>query len=144
MLADRSIDNQRTVGAWRSSGLILVVDDEAGIVRLASRLLAASGFEVRTATDGAAGLQLFKDSGRHARLAILDRTMPGLSGDQLMAEIHRTRPELPVIISSGYLTPGEVERLQRAGAAGFVAKPYRQTELIAVVQSALGENSSCR
>ncbi|MHB1328911.1 MAG: response regulator [Gemmatimonadales bacterium] len=140
MLADRSTENEHAAD-WRSAGLILVVDDEASIVRLATRLLTAIGFDVRTATDGAAGLRLFNETARHARLIILDRTMPGLSGDQLMTEIHRIRPELPVIISSGYLAPAEIERLQRAGAAGFVAKPYRQAELIAVVRNALGENS---
>lgn len=142
MHSSRRIDGETVGKTWRSSGLVLVIDDEPGIVRYASRLLSTIGFEVRSATDGPTGLQLFKDNESRTRLILLDRTMPGLSGDQLMAEIHRIRPNLPVVISSGYLPPVEIERLRRAGAAGFVAKPYERDELVGAVRGALSETGS--
>jgi DNA-binding NtrC family response regulator len=123
-------------GPWRGSGLVLVIDDEAGIRRFAKRILENHGFTVATAADGLEGIKLFEDHQTETVLVLLDRSMPRLSGEEVLAGIHRLRPDMPVVISSGY-ADATAAQAPSGEVAGYVAKPYRVDELIAVVREAL-------
>ena len=60
---------------------------------------------------------------------LLDLTMPRMGGEETLAALREIRPDLPVVLSSGYHEPEAVTNLERAHAVGFIQKPYRFDEL---------------
>jgi DNA-binding NtrC family response regulator len=107
---------------------ILVVDDDAFVLESCRRVLAAAGCRVETAADAAAALA-------HLALERFDRVltdvkMPGEDGFDLLARLGKDWPGLPVVVMTGYLTPDTIAEGRRAGAAGFLAKPFTPEELL--------------
>jgi CheY-like chemotaxis protein len=80
--------------------VVLVVDDEAYALELRCLVLSSAGYQVVSATDGAAALKLF--GSMPVDLVIADHSMPGLTGAQLASEIKRLKPAVPVILFSGW------------------------------------------
>jgi CheY-like chemotaxis protein len=114
---------------------ILVVDDEPSVLAVTQRFLSMSGFAVLTATDGQEGVSAFRKSASTIDLVLLDLTMPKLDGVQAFREIRQLRPDVPVIIASGY---NEHETLQRFGTdqpSGFLQKPYMRDTLLGHVST---------
>ena len=113
---------------------ILVVDDEAQIVRVLRRSLTSHAYDVRTAADGQAALELFHDW--HPDLVITDLSMPEMTGLDLCRAIRKTS-EVPIIVLS---VKGEehtkVEALD-AGADDYITKPFGINELLARVRATL-------
>lgn len=113
---------------------ILVIDDEFQITRVLKRSLRAHRYDVRTASDGEAGLDLFHDF--RPDLVITDLSMPGMDGTEVCREI-RKASSVPIIVLS---VRGEeltkVEALD-AGADDYITKPFGMNELLARVRAAL-------
>ena len=103
--------------------MVLVVDDDAQILRLMNLMLSQMGFEPVTAESGPEALAVFMDRKDEIRLAIIDIHMPGMGGNQLFQELKLLKPGLKVLISSGY---DEQTALQGIGPAaeGYLQKPY--------------------
>lgn len=116
-------------------GLILVIEDEPGIVDFLERGLRAQGFGVRSATDGVSGAEAaLKDD---VDLVVLDLMLPGRSGLDVLAAIHSAKPGLPVIVLTAL---GEVEHRVAgldAGAVDYLTKPFSLTELAARIRAQL-------
>ena len=110
---------------WNGSGrLLLLVDDDPGVIETGVKLLERQGFQVLCAMDGRHAVNLFRAQSANIAGVILDLTMPNLDGAGALAELRRIRPDVPVIVSSGH---GEQEVMQRfAGLEpdGFLQKPY--------------------
>lgn len=87
---------------WRGSGRALVVDDDGLVRKAVSRQLRFLGFDVVQAADGTQALQMFREASVPFVLVVLDRVMPGISGDQVLTELQRLHPELPIVLMSGY------------------------------------------
>ncbi|MBL8999957.1 MAG: response regulator [Phycisphaerae bacterium] len=105
-----------------ASGRVLIVDDEAMVRDVTSRILARAGWESVMARDGTEALAILS-AGASFDAVILDATMPGLSGFDVLRELRRDHPGLPVLLSSGYT----LESLDGAGglsADGFLQKPF--------------------
>ncbi len=120
---------------WRGAGTVLVADDEPEVLKLVSRVLERAGFEVVGATDGAEALESFAARPDRYSLVVLDLTMPRMSGEEAFAEMRAQRPEVPVLITSGYDEQEALARFDRADAGiGFLGKPYRVGELLARVR----------
>ncbi len=103
--------------------LILVVEDET-VLRGALRLgLEEAGFTVLEAEDGVEGFAAFVRNRERLSGVLLDLTMPRMNGDQLFEEIHTLRPDLPVILMSGYAESDATMALGARGLAGFLSKP---------------------
>ena len=101
-----------------TSGSILIIDDEAGIRDSLETLLTLEGFEVQSAPEGRSGLDLLA---RHTYdLLLLDLSLPGESGIDLLPRIKSLVPDLPIIMITAYGTVGNVVDAIRAGAANFV------------------------
>jgi two-component system KDP operon response regulator KdpE len=113
---------------------ILVVDDEAQIIRVLRRSLTAHRYDVRTAADGQAGLELFHDW--HPDLVITDLSMPEMNGMELCRAIRRTSPTPIIVLSVKGEEHSKVEALD-AGADDYVTKPFGINELMARVRAAL-------
>jgi PAS domain S-box-containing protein len=117
---------------------LLYVDDEPALVRLAVRALTRIGYEVTVVAS--AGEALAAITGEHARFALVvtDMGMPGMTGLDLARHLHATRPELPIVITSGLLSP-EVESAARAlDVRALLPKPCTLDQLAATVRDVTG------
>jgi two-component system, OmpR family, response regulator len=115
--------------------LILVIEDEPGIVDFLERGLQAEGFDVDSALDGNSGAQ--KALGEEIDLVVLDMMLPGRSGQDVLAELHAAKPELPVIVLTAR---GEIEDRVAgldAGAVDYLTKPFSLNELAARIRAQL-------
>jgi DNA-binding response OmpR family regulator len=111
---------------------ILVVEDEARILAFLTRGLEAEGYTVVAADNGRDGLALA--TAEHWDLVVLDLLLPGLSGLQVLRELHRARPRLPVLILSARTDLQTKLRGFELGATDYVAKPFALDELLARVR----------
>ena len=118
---------------------VLVVDDEDMILQLTRRMLERDGYRVLTASSGSSALSLLGETSENIDLVLLDMTMPGMTGDQVLWELRRLGCTVPVLISSGYSLGGSIQELLGApgGADGFLPKPYSIQQLSAAVTTAL-------
>ncbi len=116
-------------------GLILVIEDEPGIVDFLERGLAAQGFDVISALDGETGLERAVDA--PVDLVVLDMLLPGLSGLEVLERIREAKPAVPVIVLTAL---GEVDDRVAgldAGATDYLAKPFSLAELAARIRAQL-------
>lgn len=120
---------------------IVVVDDDADIRRVAEKRLRAAGYEVHTAEDGQAGLQLIRNV--HPHVAILDLMMPKIHGFQLCQEIRKddTLRDVKIIICSAKTYPVDRQKAMEVGANAYLTKPYNLEELVSKVKEAIGTQS---
>ena len=126
----------------RVEGAILVVDDEETVRATVRRLLEHEGFRVLTAPDGRAGVEVFKEHASEIALVLLDMTMPHLDGSETYRELRRIRSDVRVILTSGYSEQEAVSKFAGKGLAGFLQKPFRIQELIALVEEVLSGSAS--
>jgi CheY-like chemotaxis protein len=112
---------------------VLIVDDDRGPRHTMARLLRERGYTVLEAANGHKGLEILRGRSRRPDLVLLDVSMPGLSGTQVLARIKAQAPQLPVVLCSGYA----LSETQTAGAAAVLQKPVRAAELGQVVRWAL-------
>jgi PAS domain S-box-containing protein len=119
---------------WRGSGTVLLVDDEEAVRDVGSRLLGRLGLGVVTADDGLKAAEWLAANPRVPRLVLLDLTMPNLGGLETMHRLRAIRPDLPVVLMSGYERDDAVARFDTAGLAGFLQKPFTPESLAAVVR----------
>lgn len=117
-----------------SGGLILVVDDEDYIRQLAGVGLTRAGYEVLIATAGKQAVELFAEHGDEIDLLITDLAMPEMSGEELIYQLRRTRPDLPVLLMSGYSRSAVNEGLVDLPTVSFLQKPFLLSELSACVR----------
>lgn len=117
----------------KATATILVVDDDAAVLRTILRLFDAFGFATIPAASGREALQLIA-SGLKIDLVLADFAMPEMTGVELAKAIHATYPGLPVIVVSGY---GNREELKDFGEARILQKPYTEGELMGKITEAL-------
>jgi PAS domain S-box-containing protein len=116
---------------------ILLADDEEMLRRLGREILERHGYRVLTVADGAEAVEVYRQRQHEIDLLILDLTMPRLSGLDALRQMRALNPAVPAIIASGYFTDKAVEAVERDGAAGWVAKPYRPADLAREVRAVL-------
>lgn len=117
------------------SGLILVIEDEPGIVDFLERGLGAQGFDVVSALDGESGI--VRAQTEEVDLVVLDLMLPGRSGLEVLEWLQAFKPGLPVIVLTAR---GEVEHRVTgldAGAADYLTKPFSLNELAARIRAQL-------
>ncbi|MBV9742932.1 MAG: PAS domain S-box protein, partial [Acidobacteriia bacterium] len=109
----------------QGAGTVLVVDDEQVVREMASQALERYGYNPLAAEDGARALDIFHRHQDEIVCVVLDLTMPVMSGEEALARMKSLRPNVPVILSSGFNEAQAIERFQGKGLAGFLQKPYR-------------------
>ena len=114
---------------------ILVVDDDAIVIKSCRRILEAEGFEVTTVPSADEALEKIKNY--DFDLLLIDVKMPKRDGMYLMREIKKNWPEIPTIVMSGYPTPETIAEMLRLGATLFIPKPFRPDELIKSIRQVL-------
>jgi signal transduction histidine kinase/CheY-like chemotaxis protein len=120
-----------------SSGTILIVDDDAGVRTVATLTLERAGFRVVAACDGEDGVALFRERGSEFDVVLLDMTMPRLSGVETCHLLKKMRPELPIVLTSGYTEPDAGSRFIAGEVAGFLQKPFTPATLVRTIQDAV-------
>ena len=111
---------------------ILVVDDDAIVIKSCRRILEAEGFEVTTVPSAEEALEKIKCYGFD--LLLMDVKMPKYDGLFLMREIKKNWPDIPIIVMSGYPTPETISNVLKLGATQFIPKPFRPDELINTIR----------
>jgi PAS domain S-box-containing protein len=119
------------------SGLVLFVDDEATVRQAARNGLLHYGYTVVAAADGQEAVELFRAMAGRVKVVILDLTMPVMGGEETLKHLRAFRPDVPVVLSSGYHMSEVVERFAGKGLAGFIQKPYTAAGLAEAVKKAL-------
>jgi two-component system cell cycle sensor histidine kinase/response regulator CckA len=119
------------------TGTVLVVDDEEVVRRTAKAALERYGYTVLLAENGQVGVDVFRHLSDRITLVLLDMTMPVLGGEETLTHLRRIRPDVKVLLSSGYSEVEAVRRFSGKGLAGFIQKPYTAADLAASVQQAL-------
>lgn len=119
---------------------ILVVEDEDALRAAIRRLLEREGYQVLEAADGAKALQLLDDAAQQIALVLTDLRMPVMDGRQLAAALARRRPSLPIVFMSGFTAQLMDLKLVSPHLA-FLAKPFRDSDLLAVVRSQLDRST---
>jgi DNA-binding NtrC family response regulator len=123
-------------GATRNANeRLLIVDDDEEMRDLLRKVLEKEGYRVSVASDGRQALAALAESAFD--LVVTDMLMPHDGGLELLETLHRIHPELPVIIVTAFGDWQSYTRALELGAAAFISKPLRMSELIAAVHNAL-------
>jgi len=109
---------------WQGSGTVLLVEDEPHVLTLAKTMLKKLGFTVIEASNGKEALDLYLQNFADITLVMTDMGMPVMDGYELFQELKMIKPELPVIISSGFGDQVVTSRIPPDQIAGLVNKPY--------------------
>lgn len=116
---------------------IFFIDDDADILVLGHRLLEALGYRVTTAEDGIKALAMFRAQPEVFDLVVTDMTMPGMTGTELAAAMMKIRPELPVILCTGYSSHIDEEKAKKMGIGAFMLKPIVKKYLAETIRELL-------
>jgi len=115
-------------------GTVLVVEDEPVVSAVVQALLSRAGYNVLVVADGASAVHALEAHGSDVDLILLDMTMPGMTTEEILAEVRRLYPVLPVLLTSGYTSSDAVKHMLDDGIVqGFLAKPYQLHELLEYV-----------
>ncbi len=109
--------------------VILLVDDKEALVRLGEETLAELGYEPVGFTSSRAALAAFNDDPQRFELLLSDEAMPGMTGSELARAVHARRPEMPVVVMSGFVSPALLERAREAGVAEVLSKPLAARDI---------------
>lgn len=116
---------------------ILFVDDEAAIVRLGERMLQRLGYEVTSSTDPQKALALFESDPQRYDTVVTDMTMPRMAGDELARKILAVRPDVPVLLCTGYTRRVSEEAVRDIGIRALIMKPLSNRELARTIRDVL-------
>lgn len=110
---------------------VLVVDDDADIVRIVSTMLAGQGWEVLTAFDGEEALRVI--AGEHPDLVLLDIMMPRMNGIEVLKEARRIAPGTRVVMITAFGDVGSYLESMDLGACEYINKPFETEELLGLI-----------
>ncbi|MBP9010635.1 MAG: PAS domain S-box protein [Smithellaceae bacterium] len=135
--ADSSAKEEKTEEILRGRGRILLVDDEEPIASLGQEILSSLGYEVDVRYSSNDALEAFQAHPDRYDLVITDMTMPNMTGAGLARELLKIRPDLPIILTTGYSDRIDEEQAKKIGFREFLMKPVSLIELSRVVKEQL-------
>jgi signal transduction histidine kinase/ActR/RegA family two-component response regulator len=116
---------------------ILFVDDEHTLVEVGEKMLTKLGYHVVTKTNSSEALEMFRSHPDQFDLVITDQTMLHMTGIRLTGEIKAIRPDIPVILCTGFSEDIDEENYKTRGVSGFIMKPLSRKKLAAVIRRVL-------
>lgn len=139
--AQLPVPNVAAGEAQRGAGTILVVDDDGAIRKLVVAILERNGYAVLTAEDGQAGVDLFRNNADTITAVVLDLMMPVMGGEEAFRLMNEMRPDIPIVISTGYGDTSVHEQFSSA-LAGVIQKPYTAAMLVDMLAAVLVRRKS--
>jgi len=124
----------RALSVQGGAETVLVVDDEPGVLDLAVKILSHAGYHVLSAANGRDAVDIVRNDPQAVDVMVLDIIMPGMDGEQVFHAVRAIRPDMRIILSSGYSRQGAAETMLKAGALAFTQKPYTMQELCGAVR----------
>ncbi|MGD8447631.1 MAG: response regulator [Desulfobacterales bacterium] len=119
---------------------ILFVDDEEAMTHVGRNRLEGLGYHVETRTNPVEALELFHRNHDQFDLVITDMTMPQMTGDRLVKEILKIRPDMPTILCTGFSENIDEEKAKEIGVCQYIEKPFNRSVLASTVRKALDES----
>jgi PAS domain S-box-containing protein len=116
---------------------VLLVDDEESLTVMTAEVLAQLGYEAASFTDGRAALEAFEAAPEAFQVMVTDEVMPALTGTELARRVRRRRPDLPIVLLSGYSGPLLTQQALGAGVSELLKKPVQSRELAAALARVL-------
>ncbi len=127
-------------GAAKGNEHILLIDDEEQIVSMEQRMLENLGYEVTARTDSNEALKEFSEKPQNFDLVITDMTMPHMMGDELAKKLLDIKPDIPVILCTGFNEDITEEKALSMGIQKFVMKPVIKNDLATTIRTVLDQN----
>lgn len=121
------------------NGLVLVVEDEPIMRKIAVKVLTNAGYDIITAEDGCAGVELFKKHHKEIVLVLLDMVLPKKPGKDVYIEIININPNVNVLLNTGFAKDKQVKELFQLGVKHFIEKPYSLDELSKAIHNAVND-----
>jgi nitrogen-specific signal transduction histidine kinase/CheY-like chemotaxis protein len=118
---------------------ILFIDDEKAIVNIGKKMLESLGYKITTRTSSIEALELFKAKADSFDLVITDMTMPNMAGDNLANELLHIKPEIPIILCTGYSARINREQAMAMGIRAFLSKPVLKRDFAETIRKVLDE-----
>ncbi|OHD18252.1 MAG: hypothetical protein A2Z98_09120 [Spirochaetes bacterium GWB1_27_13] len=123
---------------FTGSGLILIIDDDFMVRSTAIKILKHCGYDVIDADNGETGIKLFKYKQNDIKIVILDMAMPKMSGKEVYLELKKIKPNVKVLLSSGFKQDDRVMDILNLGVNDFLQKPYTMKELALKLKVIIG------
>jgi len=121
---------------------ILFIDDEEMLIRLNKIRLEALGYKVTTSASGLEALKIFRRQPDQFDLIITDQTMPGITGAELAVQMLQLRPDIPIILCTGYSSIISKEEARSMGIRSFIDKPLGRKEIAGLIRKVLNGDAS--
>jgi PAS domain S-box-containing protein len=119
---------------------ILLVDDEPALIDVGRQLLEKLGYRVSTAGASTAALEMFRRAPHTIDMVVTDMTMPKMTGDKLAAELLNIRPDLPILLATGYGSNIFAGKVRKMGIKALLHKPIVEADLARIVRKVLDES----
>jgi len=132
-------ETEKMIPLPRGREPILFVDDEPFIVDIGKGMLEHLGYTVVTRTSSTEALEAFKAQPDKFNLVITDMTMPKMTGDELAKELMRIKPNIPIIICTGFSEKITEEKARAMGIRRLIMKPIVQREMAKAIREALDQ-----
>jgi CheY-like chemotaxis protein len=119
-------------------GRVLYVDDDISLAHLGHAMLTPLGYEVVACTSGYEALQIFLQTPQSFDLVVTDQTMPHMTGETFVRALRRIRPDIPIILCTGYSSSIDADKARAQGIEAFLMKPLSIDTLAPTIQRLLG------
>ena len=119
---------------------ILFIDDEQLLVNMGRQMLESLGYKVVTRTSSFEALELFKKQRDKFDLVITDMTMPGMTGEELAKDVLKVRPDIPVLLCTGFSATMTEEKAKAIGIRAFIMKPFLRRDMAKIIRKVLDDN----
>ncbi|HRF90660.1 MAG TPA: response regulator, partial [Desulfobacter postgatei] len=121
---------------------ILLVDDDAAVANLEQQILERLGYQITMRTGSLDAVEVFRSNPDAFDIVITDMTMPNMTGDQLAEEILSIKPDIPIVICTGFSERINKEQAEAIGVKGFLMKPVVKSDLASMVRKVLDDAKS--
>jgi len=119
---------------------ILFVDDEPVIMKMGKQILESLGYDVVARNSSVEALELFREKKEHFDLVITDLTMPHMTGEKLAEKLIQLRPDIPVILCTGFSAMTDEQKALSMGIRAFISKPILKQEIAEAIRKVFDEN----
>ena len=141
-LVNRTVKKSEAIEVFFGNERILFVDDEKQIVDMGKRMLESLGYHVTIRTSSIEALEVFRAKPDEFDLVVTDQTMPNMVGMELAAELIRIRPDIPIVLATGFSEAVTEEKVKRIGVREFIMKPFVSRELGNIIRRVLDDSKS--